>query len=127
MQDAISVRRIAEKFESLRAMMDERMRRQWAAAEAHAYGWGGVEAVSAATGMSPHTIRKGLRELEVQAKNRHRFRNACVHRERDGSDARSGTTNWSPHWNVWSIPSREAILSRHCVGPAKAPRNWRTN
>jgi hypothetical protein len=48
MQDAISTRRIAEKFESLRAMMDERMRRQWAVAEAHAYGWGGVEAISAA-------------------------------------------------------------------------------
>jgi transposase len=68
MQDAIGTRRIAEKFESLRAMMDERMRRQWAAAEAHAYGWGGVEAVSAATGMSPHTIRKGLRELEARAR-----------------------------------------------------------
>jgi transposase len=68
MQDAISVRRIAEKFESLRPMMDERMRRHWAAAEARAYGWGGVEAVRAATGISPHTIRKGLRELESRAK-----------------------------------------------------------
>ena len=68
MQDAISRQRIAEKFAFLRAMMDERMRRQWAAAEARAYGWGGVEAVSAATGISPHTIRKGLRELEARAK-----------------------------------------------------------
>jgi len=43
--------------------MDERMRRQWAAAESRAYGWGGVRAVSRAIGMSPHTIRKALAAL----------------------------------------------------------------
>ncbi len=43
--------------------MDERMRRQWAAAESRAYGWGGVRAVSSVIGMSPNTIRKGLAEL----------------------------------------------------------------
>jgi len=67
MQDAISRQRIADKFESLAAMMDERMRRQWAACEACAFGWGGVHAVSVATRLSPHTIRKGLRELEARA------------------------------------------------------------
>jgi hypothetical protein len=102
MHDASSVRRIAEKFESLTPMMDERMRRHWAAAEARAYGWGGVEAVRAATGMSPHTIRKGLRELESRAKKTP-MPNACVHRERDGSDARLRTTNWNLRSNGWSI------------------------
>ena len=63
MQDAAACERIAEKFQLLAVMMDERMRRQWAAAEAQAYGWGGVHAVSVAIGMSPHTIRKGLCEL----------------------------------------------------------------
>jgi hypothetical protein len=33
------------------------------AAEARAYGWGGIRAVNAATGLSPNTIRKGLAEL----------------------------------------------------------------
>lgn len=63
MQDAATTQRIAEKFESLSTMMNERMRRVWAASEARAYGWGGIQAVSLATGMSPHTIRKGLAEL----------------------------------------------------------------
>jgi transposase len=63
MQDAVITQRIAEKFESLSSMMNERMRRVWAASEARAYGWGGIQAVSLATGMSPHTIRKGLAEL----------------------------------------------------------------
>ena len=49
--------------------MDERMRRHWAASEAQAYGWGGLSAVSAAIGMSPNTIRKGVAELAVRAKN----------------------------------------------------------
>jgi hypothetical protein len=44
--------------------MDERMRRQWAAAEASALGWGGVTAVSLATGLARDTIAAGCRELE---------------------------------------------------------------
>ena len=48
--------------------MDERMRRQWAATEAQTYGWGGLSAVSDATGMSRNTIRKGMAELEVRRK-----------------------------------------------------------
>ena len=67
MRDAIARQRIAEKFQSLDALMDERMRRQWAAAEARALGWGGVEAIRCATGLSPHTIRKGERELVGRA------------------------------------------------------------
>ena len=49
-------------------MMDERMRRQWAA-EAESYGWGGRSAVSDATGLSPNTISKGLAELLSRRKN----------------------------------------------------------
>jgi transposase-like protein len=43
--------------------MDERVRRQWAAAEAVALGRGGISAVAKATGMSRATIRVGMREL----------------------------------------------------------------
>jgi hypothetical protein len=64
MQDPASAEQIAMKYVSLAPMMDERMRRQWAASEARAYGWGGVRAVSGAIGMSPNTIRRGLAELE---------------------------------------------------------------
>jgi hypothetical protein len=56
-------------YTDLRPLMDERMRRQWAAAEARAYGWGGVRAVSAATGMSPNTIQRGLDELAEREAN----------------------------------------------------------
>jgi hypothetical protein len=43
--------------------MDERIRRQWAAAEATSLGWGGLSAVSLATGLSRNTIALGIEEL----------------------------------------------------------------
>ena len=69
MQDMATIRRIESKYAALASLMDERMRRQWAAAEAQAYGWGGVRAVSRAIGMSSNTILKGLAELEWRAQN----------------------------------------------------------
>jgi hypothetical protein len=57
------VRVIAEKFMTLEGVLDERSRRLWAAAEAHAIGRGGISRVAEATGLSRITIRSGLREL----------------------------------------------------------------
>ena len=70
MHDAKMIARVRRKFRSLRAAMDERMRRQWAAAEARDLGWGGVTAVAQATGLSRVTITAGLRELEQPARER---------------------------------------------------------
>lgn len=63
MQNADLLRQIELKFAALEPVLDERVRRQWAAAEALAYGWGGMTAVSHATGLSVDTIRKGMEEL----------------------------------------------------------------
>lgn len=52
------------KFNSLVGDLDERGRRRWAATEAMALGYGGITAVSLATGLSYHTIRNGINELE---------------------------------------------------------------
>lgn len=66
MQNADLIRQIELKFAALNPVFDERVRRQWAAAEAMAYGWGGVTAVSRATGLSIDTIRKGMAELSLR-------------------------------------------------------------
>jgi hypothetical protein len=63
MRDAIAIEGIRQKFLDLDSVMDERMRRQWAAAEAKALGWGGTTAVATATGMSRTTIAAGIKEL----------------------------------------------------------------
>jgi len=70
MQDAQVISRIRRKYRSLSPEMDERLRRQWAAAESREIGWGGISAVSQATGMSRTTITAGVRELELSEKER---------------------------------------------------------
>jgi hypothetical protein len=70
MQDAKVIARIRRKFRLLQPEMDERMRRQWAAAEARELGWGGVSLVAAATGISRPTITVGLQELDLPAQLR---------------------------------------------------------
>jgi Rhodopirellula transposase DDE domain len=63
MQDAATVERIRVKYLALVPVMDERMRRHWAATEAMVLGWGGVSAVSTATGLARNTVASGVREL----------------------------------------------------------------
>ncbi len=58
MPDAKVVEWIREKYSAIVADLDERARRRWSAAEARSLGWGGIEAVSAATGLSDRTISK---------------------------------------------------------------------
>jgi hypothetical protein len=57
-------------YSTLSPEMDERMRRQWAAAEARELGWGGVSMVARASGLSRTTITAGLRELELPPERR---------------------------------------------------------
>ena len=64
MQDAQVIDGLELKFHSLVGDLDERGRRRWAATEAIAIGYGGITAVSLATGLSHHTIRNGIKELE---------------------------------------------------------------
>jgi Rhodopirellula transposase DDE domain len=70
MQDAQIIARIRRKYQLLVPEMDERMRRQWAAAEARELGWGGISAVASATGLSRPTIMAGVRELDKPALER---------------------------------------------------------
>lgn len=55
---------IASKFRGLSPELGERARRRWAAVEAVSLGYGGIAAVSAATGMAVSTIRRGIKELD---------------------------------------------------------------
>ena len=53
------------KFVALRPVMDERLTRLWAGAEADALGDGGIAIVERATGLSRTTIRTGRDELRA--------------------------------------------------------------
>ena len=54
---------IVEKYAIVVAVLDERGRRRWAAAESLAVGYGGDSVVSAATGLARQTIRNGRQEI----------------------------------------------------------------
>ncbi len=63
----IDVAAIKLRYEALSPVLDERGRRRFAAVEALSAGWGGIAAVSAATGIARSTIGYGLRELRGTA------------------------------------------------------------
>src|SRR6202795_2643573 len=58
---------VRKKYDLLQPIMNERMRRQWAASEALSLSRGGITLVAQATGLSRTTITAGLRELHTQA------------------------------------------------------------
>jgi hypothetical protein len=60
---------VRSRYELLRPVMDERLCRLWAAAEARILGHGGISQVARATGMMRKRVAAGLRELEQIAKD----------------------------------------------------------
>jgi transposase len=58
---------IRQRYERVAGELNERTRRLLAASEAMAIGWGGVSAVSRATGLSRQVISDGIKELQEGA------------------------------------------------------------
>jgi hypothetical protein len=117
MQNMATIRSIESKYAALSPLMDERMRRQWAAAEARAYGWGGVRAVSRAIGMSPNTVLKGLAEIE------HRRRNPKAppeERLRRPGGGRKALTEHDPEL----VEALEALVDPVTRGDPESPLRW---
>jgi len=116
MQDAKVIARIRRKFRSLRPEMDERARRQWAAAEARDLGWGGVTLVARATGLSRPTITVGSHELELPAKQRA----TEATRVRRPGGGRRRLTETDP-----GLPAAlEALIEPTTRGDPESPLRW---
>ena len=117
MQDADAVQRMESKFRALGPLLDERLRRQWAAAEATAYGWGGIQAVSRATGLSPHTIRKGQAELAARRKKPNAPWSTRLRREGGG---RKPKTVSDPEL----LAALESLVDPATRGDPQSPLRW---
>jgi len=117
MHDASLVRQIKTRYRALDALMDERMRRQWAASEAQTYGWGGVSAVSEATGLSRNTIRKGITEA---AQFRRRPRGAWGDRLRKPGGGRKRLTELDPGL----LAALEGLVEPLTRGDPMRPLRW---
>ena len=116
MRDTQTIRRIRRKYRALRVEMDERGRRQWAAAEARELGWGGVTAVARATGLSRTTITAGLRELNLPA----RRRAAEAGRVRRPGGGRQRLTETDPGL----VAALEALIEPVTRGDPESPLRW---
>ena len=118
MEDAALIERIRQKFKSLGPVMDERVRRQWAAAEAAAVGWGGIAAVVAATGMSHNTIARGGQELQERAR-KPQLRVAGKRIRRIGGGRKSIIDS-----NPSILESLEALVEPLTRGDPESPLRW---
>ena len=115
--DARAIRQIKTRYRTLVPLMDERLRRQWAASEAQSYGRGGVSAVSSATGMSRNTIRKGIAETVLRKKNPKAVVSTRVRRPGGG---RKALTESDP--GLWE--ALETLVEPMSRGDPRSPLRW---
>jgi hypothetical protein len=107
---------IRRKFQALRPGMDERLRRQWAAAEARELGRGGITVVARATGMSRTTITVGSRELKLPAKRREQE----ARRVRRAGGGRRSLAETDPDL----LTALEALVEPVTRGDPESPLRW---
>ena len=117
MQDAVAIQGIESRYAALASLMDERMRRQWAAAEAKSYGWGGIRAVSRATGMAPNTVARGLAELESREADPE---TPCEARLRKSGGGRKRATETDPELAA----ALERLVDPVTRGDPMSPLRW---
>jgi len=117
MQDATVIQGIESRYTALAPLLDERMRRHWAAAEAQAYGWGGVRAVSRAIGISPNTIVKGLAELAAREEDPEGLLGSRLRSEGGG---RPRATDNDPE--LWE--ALERLVNPATRGDPMSPLRW---
>ena len=103
---------VVEKYVAIEAVLDERGRRLWAAAEARAIGYGGESLVSSATGLSRTTIRGGRQELRSGTTDLKRIR-------RPGA-GRPGIEQSQPGVKQ----ALEALVDPLTRGDPKSPLRW---
>ncbi len=117
MHDAARVRQINTRYRTLAPLMDERMRRQWAATEAQTYGWGGMSAVSEATGMLRNTIGKGMAET---AARKRKPKAAVSARLRKPGGGRKRLTESDPEL----LNALEGLVEPMSRGDPMSPLRW---
>ena len=117
MPEAEQIEQIRVKYLGLAPVMDERMRRQWAAIEAGSLGWGGVSAVAQATGLARNTIKAGMREVERRAAHPGEAVEDRIRRQGGG---RKRLTETDPQL----LAALEALVDPATRGDPESPLRW---
>ena len=117
MHDAAAIERIRHKFQTLKVVLDERSRRQWAATEAKELGYGGVSAVARATGFARDTIQLGLRELDYRQQHPDEPTPERLRRPGGGRKQRAET-------DPSLLSALEALVEPLTRGDPESPLRW---
>lgn len=75
---------IEYRYAALAPLMDDRMRSQWAAAEARSYGWGGLHATRQGHPVSPRTVGRLLKAAGHRLQSNRRTKEGNPHPDRNG-------------------------------------------
>jgi hypothetical protein len=118
MDKTLVLEAVRTKYELLRPIMNERMRRQWAASEALSLSRGGILVVAQATGLSHTTIGAGIRELRTPADLRPEP--ACHERIRRPGGGRRPLVIDDPTL----IADLEALVEPATRGDPQSPLRW---
>ena len=115
-------RQLAEKYESIAPLLDERQRRRWLGIEARALGRGGVSAVARATGASRTTATAAVAEVAGggQDSAAGRVRRAGAGRPR----VRESEPGVVAALERLVDPATRAIPPRRCGGRRNRPGRW---
>jgi hypothetical protein len=113
--DTTLIQSVQDKYRVLGAILDERGRRVWAAAEARSLRRGGVSLVAKATGMSRTTIHTGLAELGTR-----RLAVAPTSRTRKAGGGRKPVTFHAPD----IIKALDELVEPTTRGDPESPLRW---
>jgi hypothetical protein len=111
-----AVTRVRRKYRVVAPELDERRRRQWAAAEAREIGYGGVSVVARATGLARSTIHAGLRDVRASLRQRVR---AAERVRRAGGGRRPLTTS-----DPALLTALFALIEPTTRGDPESPLRW---
>lgn len=116
MREPPAITRIRRKYRVVAPELDERRRRQWAAAEAREVGHGGVSVVARATGLARSTIHAGLRDLQASPRQRAQAAN----RIRGAGGGRQRLTTSDPAL----LTALFALIESTTRGDPESPLRW---
>lgn len=108
---------VKSKFISLRPLMNECLRRRWAAVEATTIGYGGISIVARATGLSRNTIVKGIAEV---SENTDEIPVSSLSRIRRAGGGRKRLTERDPEL----LKDLEALVAPMTRGEPESPLRW---
>ena len=117
--DQARIEEIRSRYADLAPVMDERVTRLWAAGEAKSLGWGGIAAVTEATGILGKRIRYGIRDLAQMQRNPPGEPPRQQRVRRPGAGRKPLTETDST-----LVPDLESLIDPSTRGDPESPLRW---